>query len=176
MNKADNFDTSKWLTENKITFQSRLTEEQYSSERVNPRDKEIQPGVVNHYFDNIDVMDLDNGYKVKTISTYYFRDPGTKGYNFDGISANSEENPGMSEIQTILMDPSGKPIKKHNFTGSKQWWMLSSGNKNTFIPYVVEWWNEKISRMGLSESKLNEDTGPSSPCFPMWGKLNNLSK
>ena len=27
MKKADNFDASKWLTENKITFQSRLNEE-----------------------------------------------------------------------------------------------------------------------------------------------------
>jgi hypothetical protein len=26
MKKADNFDSSKWLVENKITFQSRLTE------------------------------------------------------------------------------------------------------------------------------------------------------
>ena len=152
MKKVDNFNTKQWLTENKVTFHSRLNEEQqYSSERVNPRDQEVQPGVVNHYFDTIDMMDMSNGYKVKVTTTYYFRDPGVKGYS----DTNSEENPGISGVKTTLMDPSGKPIKNHNFTGSGQWWMLTSGKKY-FMPQIKAWWEEKMGRMGLEESRLNE--------------------
>ena len=152
MKKADNFNTKQWLAENKVTFHSRLNEEQqYSSERVNPRDQEVQSGVVNHYFDTIDMMDMGNGYKVKVTTTYYFRDPGVKGYS----DTNSEENPGISGVKTTLMDPSGKPIKNHNFTGSGQWWMLTSGKKY-FMPQIKAWWEEKMGRMGLEESRLNE--------------------
>ena len=153
MRKADNFNPSKWLVENKITFQSRLNEEEYSSERINQRDIEIAGGeVINHTFDTIDMIDLDNGYKVKVLSTYYFRDPGVKGYS----DTNSEENPMISGVKTTLIDPSGKPIKNHNFTGSGQWWMLTSGKKY-FMPQIKAWWEDKIGRLGLSESKLNED-------------------
>ena len=153
MKKADNFNASKWLVENKITFQSRLNEEEYSSERINQRDIEIAGGeVINHTFDTIDMIDLDNGYKVKVLSTYYFRDPGVKGYS----DTNSEENPMISGVKTTLIDPSGKPIKNHNFTGSGQWWMLTSGKKY-FMPQIKAWWEDKIGRLGLSESKLNED-------------------
>ena len=151
MKKADNFNASKWLVENKITFQSRLNEE-YSSERINQRDVEAAGGEINHTFDTVDVMDLDNGYQVKIVSTYYYRDPGVKGYS----ERNSEENPMISDIKTTLMDPSGKPIKNHNFTGSGQWWMLTSG-KDKFIPYITDWWKQKIDKLGLSESHLNEN-------------------
>jgi hypothetical protein len=144
MKKADNFDASKWLVENKITTQSRLNEEEYSNERVNPRDEEVQPGVVNHYFDTIDMIDMGDGYKVKVTTTYFFRDPGVKGYS----DTTSEENPMISGVKTTLMDPSGKPIKNHNFTGSGQWWMLTSGKKY-FMPQIKAWWEEKMSRMGL---------------------------
>ena len=130
-----------------------LNEEEYSSERINQRDVEIAGGeVINHTFDTIDMIDLDNGYKVKVLSTYYFRDPGVKGYS----DTNSEENPMISGVKTTLIDPSGKPIKNHNFTGSGQWWMLTSGKKY-FMPQIKAWWEDKIGRLGLSESKLNED-------------------
>ena len=149
MKKSDNFDATKWLVENKITTQSKLNEEQYSSERVNTRDEEVfGGGVINHTFDTIDMIDLDNGYKVKITTTYYFRDPGVKGYRFDGINANSEENPGLSGVKTTLIDPSGKPIKNYNFTGSNQWWMLQGG-KEEFIPQIKAWWEEKMGKMGL---------------------------
>ena len=161
MKKADNFDAKKWLVENKITFQSRLNEEEYSNERVNPRDEEVQPGVVNHYFDTIDMIGLGNGYKVKVLTTYYFRDPGVKGYS----DTNSEENPMISGVKTTLIDPSGKPIKNHNFTGSGQWWMLTSGKKY-FMPQIKAWWEDKIGRLGLSESKLNEDLTDSIAALP----------
>ena len=129
-----------------IINESRLNEEQYSSERVNPRDVEIAGGeVINHNFDTIDIIDLDNGYKVKVITTYYFRDPGVKGYS----DTNSEENPMISGVKTTLMDPSGKPIKNHNFTGSGQWWMLTSGKKY-FMPRIKAWWEEKMGRLGLN--------------------------
>ena len=151
MRKADNFNTSKWLVENKITFQSRLNEEEYSSERINQRDIEIAGGeVINHTFDTIDMIDLDNGYKVKVLSTYYFRDPGVKGYS----DTTSEKNPMISGVKTTLIDPSGKPIKNHNFTGSGQWWVLTSGKKH-FMPQIKAWWEEKMGRMG-TENKLNE--------------------
>ena len=162
MKKADNFNASKWLVENKITFQSRLNEEEYSSERINQRDIEIAGGeVINHTFDTIDMIDLDNGYKVKVLSTYYFRDPGVKGYS----DTNSEENPMISGVKTTLIDPSGKPIKNHNFTGSGQWWMLTSGKKY-FMPQIKAWWEDKIGRLGLSESKLNEDLAAKIAALP----------
>jgi len=154
MKKADNFDASKWLVENKITFQSRLNEEEYSSERINQRDVEIAGGeVINHTFDTIDMIDLGNGYKVKVLTTYYFRDPGVKGYS----DSTSEENPMISGVKTTLMDPSGKPIKNHNFTGSGQWWMLTSGKKY-FMPRIKAWWEEKMGKLGLEESNLNENS------------------
>jgi hypothetical protein len=153
MKKADNFDASKWLVENKITTQSRLNEEEYSSERINQRDVEIAGGeVINHTFDTVDMIDLDNGYKVKITTTYYFRDPGVKGYT----STASDENPMLSGVKTTLMDSTGKPIKNHNFTGSGQWWMLQGG-KEYFMPQIKAWWENKIGKLGLSESKLNED-------------------
>jgi hypothetical protein len=220
MKKADNFDASKWLVENKITFQSRLNEdmakekmyevtvthkitkesshvwviatseeearknvensgmkmedyyissvaelysedldesrlneEEYSSERINQRDVEIAGGeVINHTFDTVDMIDLDNGYKVKITTTYYFRDPGVKGYT----STASDENPMLSGVKTTLMDPSGKPIKNHNFTGSGQWWMLQGG-KEYFMPQIKAWWENKMGKLGLNESNLNED-------------------
>jgi hypothetical protein len=220
MKKADNFDATKWLVENKITTQSRLNEdmakekmyevtvthkitkesshvwviatseeearknvensgmkmedyyissvaelysedldesrlneEEYSSERINQRDVEIAGGeVINHTFDTVDMIDLDNGYKVKITTTYYFRDPGVKGYS----STASDENPMLSGVKTTLMDSSGKPIKNHNFTGSSQWWMLQGG-KEYFMPQIKAWWENKMGKLGLSESKLNED-------------------
>ena len=226
MKKADNFDASKWLVENKITFQSRLNEneefsgdfpsldyntitnfikskgykitsdyydsgfdvndgeyfvgvfddhiaitgddgqvkdipfnesrlneEEYSSERINQRDVEIAGGeVINHTFDTVDMIDLDNGYKVKITTTYYFRDPGVKGYS-DTLS---KENPALSGVKTTLMDSTGKPIKNHNFTGSGQWIMLQGG-KEYFMPQIKAWWEDKMGKLGLSESRLNED-------------------
>lgn len=147
MRKVDKFDASKWLVENKITFQSRLNEE-YSSERINQRDVETAGGEVNHTFDTIDIMDLDNGYQVKIVSTYWYRDPGVKGYS----ERNSEENPMISGVKTTLIDPSGKPIKNHNFTGSGQWWMLTSG-KDKFIPYITDWWKQKMGKTDLNEAE-----------------------
>jgi hypothetical protein len=153
MKKADNFDASKWLVENKITTQSRLNEEEYSSERINQRDVEIAGGeVINHTFDTIDMIDLDNGYKVKITTTYYFRDPGVKGYS----STASDENPMLSGVKTTLMDSTGKPIKNHNFTGSGQWWMLQGG-KEYFMPQIKAWWENKMGKLSLGESNVNED-------------------
>jgi hypothetical protein len=145
MKKSDNFDAGKWLVENKLTTQSRLNKEEYSSERINQRDVEIASGdVINHNFDTIDVINLDNGYKIKITTTYYFRDPGVKGYS----DTTSKENPTLSGVKTTLMDPSGKPIKNHNFTGSSQWMMLQGG-KEYFMPQIKAWWEDKMSRMGL---------------------------
>jgi hypothetical protein len=145
-----NFDYKKYLVENKLTLNSRLNEEQYSSERVNPRDVETASGeVINHTFDTIDMIDLDNGYKVKITTTYYFRDPGVKGYT----STVSDENPRLSGVKTTLMDPSGKPIKNHNFTGSVQWGMLQGG-KEYFIPQIKAWWEDKMGKLGLVKNKL----------------------
>lgn len=143
MKKADNFDAKQWLVENKVTFQSRLNEEQqYSSERVNPRDVEIAGGeVINHYFDTIDMIDMGNGYKVKVTTTYYFRDPDAKGYS----RTNSEENPAINGVTTTLMDSSDKSIKNHNFTNP---FMLSLG-KEYFIPQIKAWWEEKMGKLGL---------------------------
>ena len=133
----DNFDLKKYLAEGKL-----LKEEQYSSERINQRDVEVGTDVINHNFDTIDVINLDNGYKLKITTTYYFRDPGVKGYS-DTVSG---ENPMLNGITTTLMDPSGKAVKNHNFTGSSQWWMLQSG-KDKFIPYITEWWKDKIKKI-----------------------------
>ena len=133
----DNFDLKKYLAEGKL-----LKEEQYSSERINQRDVEVGTDVINHNFDTIDVINLDNGYKLKITTTYYFRDPGVKGYS-DTVS---EENPMLNGITTTLMDPSGKAVKNYNFTGSNQWWMLQSG-KDKFIPYITEWWKDKIKKI-----------------------------
>jgi hypothetical protein len=41
MKKADNFDASKWLVENKVTFQSRLTENKISGITIEIEDDEI---------------------------------------------------------------------------------------------------------------------------------------
>ena len=153
MKKADNFNASKWLIENKITFQSRLNEE-YSNERINQRDVEIAGGeIINHNFDTIDMIDLDNGYKVKITTTYYFRDPGVKGYS----DTASEKNPTLSGVKTTLMDPSGKPIKNHNFTGSGQWWMLQGG-KEYFMPQIKAWWEDKMGKLGLNEEETQNGT------------------
>jgi hypothetical protein len=153
MKKADNFDAGKWLVENKITTQSRLNEE-YSSERINQRDVETASGdVINHTFDTIDMIDLDNGYKVKITTTYYFRDPGVKGYT----STASDENPMLSGVKTTLMDSSGKPIKNHNFTGSGQWWMLQGG-KEYFMPQIKAWWEDKMGKLGLNEEETQNGT------------------
>ena len=134
----DNFDLKKYLTEGNL-----LKEEQYSSDRVNARDGQAaDKEITNHYFDTVDMVELKDGYTVQITSTYFFRDPGVAGYS-DTLS---EENPRIMEVKTVLMDPSGKAIKNHNFTGSGQWWMLQSG-KDKFIPYIIEWWTGKLEKM-----------------------------
>lgn len=136
----DNFDLRKYLAE------GRLYKEQYSSERLNPREIELNSEITNYYFDTIDTIDLDKGYQVKVTSTYYFRKPGTKGYNEEN---NSEENPGITGVKTTLMDESGKPIKNHNFTGSSNQWMVLLSGKDKYIPFIKTWWEEKMSKMGI---------------------------
>jgi hypothetical protein len=122
-----------------------LSEEEYSSERLNQRDVEIANGeITNRYFDTVDMIDLGNGHTVKVLTTYFFRDPGMKGYSDE----RSEENPTLSGVKTTLMDPSGKAIKNHNFSGSSQWMMLQGG-KEYFMPQIKEWWEEKMSKLGL---------------------------
>ena len=51
------------------------------NKRLNFRQKEITPGIINYYFDNIDTIDLDNEYKIKIIRTFYYRTPETIGYS-----------------------------------------------------------------------------------------------
>ena len=122
-----------------------LTEEKYSNDRTNFRDKEITSGVINHYFDTIDIIDINDNYKIKIISTYWFRDPGVAGYSND----NSEENPRLFSIKTTLIDPSGKSIKNHNFTGNNQWFTLMLG-KEHYIPYVTNWWIAKLKSLNMN--------------------------
>ena len=97
----------------------------YPGERLNPREEEIAPGVINYNFDTIDIINLDNGYKIKITSTYYFRDPGTKGYSEE---YNSEKNPGLVDVKSTLINPSGKPIGNKNFVGSNQYMLMNYRN------------------------------------------------
>ena len=122
------------------------TSNKYPGERLNPREEEIAPGVINHNFDTIDIINLDNGYKIKIISTYSFRDPGTKGYSKEHFS---EENPVVGDVKSTLITPSGKPIGNKNFAGSNQHMLMNLG-KEFKIKYITAWWENKMNKLGLS--------------------------
>jgi hypothetical protein len=116
------------------------------NERLNPRQQEIAPGVINYYFDEIDTVDLDNGYKVKIVRTFYYRTPGTKGYS---EKTNSEENPGISDVQSTLINPSGKPVANKRFGSQNDWFMMNL-SKERAINYIKGWWEDKIEILRAS--------------------------
>ena len=109
------------------------------NERLNPRQEEIAPGVINYYFDNIDTVDIDNGYKVKIVRTFYYRTPGTKGYS---ETTNSEKNPQISNVQSTLINPLGKPVANKRFGSPNEWFMMNL--KEKAIDYIKSWWENKI--------------------------------
>ena len=116
------------------------------NERLNPRQQEIAPGVINYYFDEIDTVDLDNGYKVKIVRTFYYRTPGTKGYS---EKTNSEENPGISDVQSTLINPSGKPVANKRFLSQNEWFIMNL-SKERAINYIKGWWEDKIEILRAS--------------------------
>jgi hypothetical protein len=116
------------------------------NERLNPRQQEIAPGVINYYFDEIDTVDLDNGYKVKIVRTFYYRTPGTKGYS---EKTNSEENPGISDVQSTLINPSGKPVANKRFLSQNEWFIMNL-SKERAINYIKSWWEDKIEILRAS--------------------------
>jgi hypothetical protein len=116
------------------------------NERLNPRQKEIVPGVINYYFDNIDTADLDNGYKVKIVRTFYYRTPGTTGYS---ETSNSEKNPQITNIQSTLLNSLGKSIGNKRFEGSNEFMMMNLG-KEKVINYIKSWWEDKIKKLQAS--------------------------
>jgi hypothetical protein len=105
--------------------------EAYSNKRVNYRDEELAtPDVINHLFDTIDIVPLDNGNKLQITTTYYYRDPGVKGYDVNSLS---EDNPDVSKVRAILLDPSGKKLSSKTFTNP---FLIKTG-KSFFIPQIV---------------------------------------
>jgi len=105
--------------------------EAYSNKRVNHRDeKTATPDVINHLFDTIDIVPLDNGNKLQITTTYYYRDPGVKGYDVNSLS---EDNPDVSKVRAILLDPSGEKLSSKTFTDP----FLIKTNKSFFIPQIV---------------------------------------
>jgi hypothetical protein len=115
------------------------------NERLNPRQKEVAPGVINYYFDNIDTVDINNGYKVKIVRTFYYRTPGTRGYS---EKTNSEENPQISDVQSTLINPSGKPVANKSFLSQNEWFMMNL--KEKAINYIKNWWENKIEILQAS--------------------------
>jgi len=113
------------------------------NERLNLRQKEITPGVINYYFDNIDTVDLDNGYKVKIVRTFYYRTPGTKGYS----ETSSEENPQITNIQSTLLNSLGKSIGNKKFEGPTYEFMKMNLEKEKVINYIKSWWEDKIKKI-----------------------------
>ena len=111
-------------------------------ERLNFRQKEIAPDVINYYFDNIDTVDLDNGYKVKIIRTFYYRTPGTIGYS----ETTSEKNPRIVNIQSTLLNPSGKSIGNKKFEGSNEFMIMNLGEERV-LNYIKHWWEDKIKKL-----------------------------
>jgi hypothetical protein len=135
----------------KLTQLRKLIREEISKavnedERLNPRQQEIAPGVINYYFDEIDTVDLDNGYKVKIVRTFYYRTPGTKGYS---EKTNSEENPGISDVQSTLINPSGKPVANKRFLSQNEWFIMNL-SKERAINYIKGWWEDKIEILRAS--------------------------
>jgi hypothetical protein len=135
----------------KLTQLRKLIREEISKavnedERLNPRQQEIAPGVINYYFDEIDTVDLDNGYKVKIVRTFYYRTPGTKGYS---EKTNSEENPGISDVQSTLINPSGKPVANKRFLSQNEWFIMNL-SKERAINYIKGWWEDKIEILQAS--------------------------
>ena len=105
--------------------------EAYSNKRVNYRDeKTATPDVINHLFDTIDIVPLDNGNKLQITTTYYYRDPGVKGYDVNSLS---EDNPDVSKVRAILLDPAGGKLSSKTFTDP---FLIKTG-KSFFIPQIV---------------------------------------
>jgi hypothetical protein len=117
------------------------------NKRLNFRQKEITPGIINYYFDNIDTIDLDNEYKIKIIRTFYYRTPETIGYS---EISNSEENPQIINIQSTLLNPLGKSIRNKRFEGSNEFMIMNLG-KEYVINYIKNWWKDKIEKLQASD-------------------------
>ena len=105
MKKADNFDTSKWLVENKITTQSRLNEEEgndldfivqklKSKYNVSIKDNSI---LLKTYYKN---GELKNWYTIKKIddNIYRFSKGGRqlRDWSLDDLFSNLLDNPNLS--------------------------------------------------------------------------------
>ena len=125
-------------------YQEALANEAYSTQRVNPRDNQVADDVVNHEFDTVDIVPLDNGNKIEITTSHWYRDPGVKGYSSD----NSKENPGVSKVKAVLLDPSGKKISSKTFTDP----FLIKGNKKRYIPQIIASF-EKLNESSLNEAK-----------------------
>jgi hypothetical protein len=91
----------------------------YSTKRTNLKDLQIAPGIVNHYFDTIDIIPLDNGNKVQITTTEWYID-------------NSNEIR-TSEAKAVLLDPSGKKLSSIK---NKDRFELALG-KEFFIPQLI---------------------------------------
>ena len=106
-----------------------LINEAYSTKRINPRDNQIADDVVNHEFDTVDIVPLDNRNKIEITTSHWYRDPGVKGYSSD----NSKENPGVSKVKAVLLDPSGKKLSSKTFTDR----FLITFGKKYYIPRII---------------------------------------
>lgn len=115
-------------------YQESLINEAYSTKRINPRDNQVADDVVNHEFDTVDIVPLDNGNKIEITTSHWYRDPGVKGYS----SSNSEKNPDVSKVKAVLLDPSGKKISSKTFTDP----FLIKGNKKRYISQIIASFNK----------------------------------
>ena len=101
----------------------------HAEKRINPRDSQVADDIINHEFDTVDIVPLDNKNKIEITTSYWYRDPGVRGYSSD----NSEENPGVSKVKAVLLDPSGKKISSKTFTNR---FLITLGKKH-YIPQIV---------------------------------------
>jgi hypothetical protein len=129
MKKADNFDASKWLVENKITFQSRLNEE------VSDDVKQFLNNEFEIYLEGGDSFEEEPG------ETHVFTmEEDDERYKDDELF-----NSAINQLQNnpIILD------YNKNYTGDYGKVIASANVKNIFISFIVP--------EDLNESKLNEE-------------------
>jgi len=116
MKKADNFDASKWLIENKITTQSRLNEE----EKISIEDhKDEALEAVNKFIDEFKsqglfefIPDLNN----------YEIDSSTNSLNIDELGSVyliSNEGPVPNEVKELMKDSNNGEMNEEGATWKK---------------------------------------------------------
>jgi hypothetical protein len=128
MKKADNFDASKWLVENKITFQSRLNEE------VSDDVKQFLNNEFEIYLEGGDSFEEEPG------ETHVFTmEEDDERYKDDELF-----NSAINQLQNnpIILD------YNKNYTGDYGKVIASANVKNIFISFIVP--------EDLNESKLNK--------------------